>query len=131
MAIGWLTVLKAVPWAEVISNSPKVAEGAKKLWESVARKTRQQEASVATEVSPPPGDSAVAPLAARLVRLEKDAAELREQMIASSDLIKSLAEQNAQLIGRIEANRIRTFWLTVLVAVLAVATLVALMQLLT
>lgn len=32
MAIGWLTILKSVPWAEVISNAPKVAEGARKLW---------------------------------------------------------------------------------------------------
>ena len=29
MAIGWLTILKTVPWTEVISNAPKVADGAK------------------------------------------------------------------------------------------------------
>ena len=31
MAIAWLTVLKMVPWGEVINNAPKVADGAKKL----------------------------------------------------------------------------------------------------
>jgi hypothetical protein len=38
MAIGWLTVLKMVPWGEVIENAPKVAIGAKKLWDKVGRK---------------------------------------------------------------------------------------------
>jgi hypothetical protein len=28
MAIAWLAVLKSVPWSEVISNAPKVADGA-------------------------------------------------------------------------------------------------------
>jgi hypothetical protein len=30
----------------------------------------------------------------------------------SSELIKQLAEQNTQLIGRIEANRVRVLWLS-------------------
>ena len=42
MAIGWLSVLKSVPWEEVISNAPKVAEGAKKLWKSVSHKPRRK-----------------------------------------------------------------------------------------
>jgi hypothetical protein len=37
MAIPWLSVIKLVPWGEVISNAPKVAEGAKKLWSAVSR----------------------------------------------------------------------------------------------
>lgn len=38
MAAGWLTVLKMVPWGDVIENAPKVAQGAKKLWSSVGKK---------------------------------------------------------------------------------------------
>jgi hypothetical protein len=38
MAIGWLSVLQLVPWGEVISNAPKVAESAKKLWQVVGKK---------------------------------------------------------------------------------------------
>jgi len=38
MAIGWLTVLKMVPWGDVIENAPKVATGAKKLWQNVGKK---------------------------------------------------------------------------------------------
>ena len=36
MAVGWLMVLQSVPWSDVIKNAPKLAEGAKKLWDAVA-----------------------------------------------------------------------------------------------
>ena len=91
MAIGWLTVLKSVPWAEVISNAPKVADGAKKLWSTIGKKA-----------------------------LESEAADLHDQMLASSELIKALAEQNTQLIQNIEANRVRVLQLTGATAVLAI-----------
>ena len=39
MAIGWLTVLQSVPWSDVVRNAPKVAAGAKKLWDNVANKS--------------------------------------------------------------------------------------------
>ena len=35
MPIGWLALLKAVPWGEVAKNSPEIAENAKKLWGTV------------------------------------------------------------------------------------------------
>jgi hypothetical protein len=39
----------------------------------------------------------------------------------SSELIQSLADQNTQLIKRVEVNRVRLLWLTALVLGLAVA----------
>ncbi len=42
MAIGWMTVLNLVPWGEVIKNAPAVADGAKKLWDSVGNKPAPQ-----------------------------------------------------------------------------------------
>jgi hypothetical protein len=33
-------------------------------------------------------------------------------MLASSELIQSLADQNTQLIKRVEVNRVRLLWLT-------------------
>jgi hypothetical protein len=111
MAIAWLTVLKAVPWVDVISHAPKVADGAKKLWSSVARKAPEAEpAGAADSVSL--GPASTAELEARLASTEAKVAGLHEQMLASSTLIKDLAEQNAQLIVRIEALRLRTRWLT-------------------
>ncbi|WP_294246780.1 hypothetical protein [Propionivibrio sp.] len=48
-------------------------------------------------------------------------------MLASSELIKALAEQNTQLIQNIEANRVRVLRLTgitAFIAIIAVAGLV-------
>ena len=43
--------------------------------------------------------------------MEAAARDLHEQMLASSEVIKALAEQNAQLIRGVEALRIRARWL--------------------
>ncbi|MBC7702096.1 hypothetical protein [Aquabacterium sp.] len=114
MAIGWLTVLQAVPWSDVISNAPKVAEGAKKLWSTVSKKPATPapaatDATTASSSSPPA--QAMVVLEGRVAALEASAAQAHEQLVASSELIKALAEQNAQLIQRIETNRVRVVWL--------------------
>lgn len=120
MAIGWLTVLKSVPWADVIVNAPKVAEGAKQLWNKVGKKVSPPQGTGPADVSSPAA-AALAQLQSRLAALEAAASELHEQMLASTEVIKSLAEQNAQLIRGIEANRARLRWLGMAVAALAFA----------
>jgi len=84
MALSWLSVLKAVPWTEVISNAPKVAEGARKLWKSVGTQ-----------------------LLNRTRHLERTVEDLHQQLQQSTELIKTLAEQNTQLVERVEMNRVR------------------------
>ena len=132
MAIPWLVVLQSVPWAQVISNAPKVAEGARKLWNAVSKKSPVQEPPVESpDVSSSSGSASIATLQARLAAMEIATTDLHDQMLASSELIKTLADQNAQLIRRIEANRVRVVWLagaTVvfgLVAVLSLALVLA------
>lgn len=124
MAIGWLTILKSVPWTEVIKNAPKVAEGAKKLWNAVGK---QRAADEAAEAGAQPAAShephTLEALEARAAVLEKAVSDLHGQMLASSELIKELAEQNAQLVKRIEANRKRTLWLAAATLVLGIAAL--------
>lgn len=116
MAIGWISLLKTVPWAQVIATAPVVAEGARKLWNGVAKKRasppQAQDAPVRDR-----GASAV-PLQAQVDALEAVVADLHEQMLASSELIKALAEQNTELIKRVESNRTRLLWLWVAVVVL-------------
>lgn len=128
MAIPWLVVLQSVPWAQVISNAPKVAEGARKLWSAVSRKSPGQEPPVeSSDVSSSSSPASVAALQARLATMETATADLHDQMLASSELIKTLADQNAQLVGRIEANRVRVVWLagaTVVFGLVAVLSLV-------
>jgi hypothetical protein len=111
MAIPWLVVLQSVPWRDVIRNAPKVADGARKLWGAVSKKAPTQE--LPTQSSEPPlhESRAIVLLQARLAAMEVAIAELHSQMLASSELIKTLAEQNTQLIERIETSRIRVIWL--------------------
>jgi len=129
MAIGWLTVLKSVPWGEVISNAPKVAEGAKKLWNVVSKKSPSPGMPPPGARAPvPPDPQAVAKLQSQLAQLEASVNDLHSQMLASSELIKALADQNTQLIRRIELNRVRVLWLagvTAAVAIVAVCSLIA------
>lgn len=124
MANNWLSLLKNVPWSDVISSAPKVAEGARKLWN-------------ATEPHAPPPQPGAASHQATIVDAingldqrvsvaEKTAAELHEQMHASSQLIKALADQNAQLIQRLETQRVRFIWLCCATAVVAAVAVVAL-----
>ncbi|QDL38239.1 hypothetical protein [Rhodoferax sediminis] len=121
MAIGWLTALKTIPWADVISTAPIVVDGAKKLWSSVGKKPAPPE--LAPAASPPvssPEAQAIAALETRIAALEVEASDLHGQMVASSELIKALAEQNTQLISRIETSRVRLLWLAVANVVIAV-----------
>ncbi|MDO9221743.1 MAG: hypothetical protein Q7T90_12015 [Thiobacillus sp.] len=122
MALGWLMVLQSVPWSEVIANAPKLADGAKKLWNAVAGKPALPVQPAADrQPAMPPDNPALAALEARAAALETAVADLHGQMFASSELIKALAEQNALLVKRVEANRVRVLWLTAVTGVLATA----------
>lgn len=127
MAIGWLAVLQMVPWSDVIKNAPKVADGAKKLWHAVGKKPPPAPpATTGAGVQLSPEGQGIAALQAHVLALESATQDLHEQMLASSELIKALAEQNTQLIRRAEVSRVRLLVLagiTALVAVIAVVSL--------
>ncbi|MFT7116914.1 MAG: hypothetical protein ACI9I0_002126 [Rhodoferax sp.] len=129
MAIGLMTVLKIIPWVDVIRNAPVVADGAKKLWSTVGKKTPLQEMPESRQSSSPTTEpQAIGMLQARLTAMEATTSDLHQQMLASSALITSLAEQNSELIKRVEANRVRVLWLSLVTLVsgaLAVASLLA------
>ena len=125
MALGWFSLLKTVPWTEVISTAPLVAQGAKKLWDNVAKKTPAPAAPPAAPVLPT-HDLVVAQLQTRILALEATSAELHTQMRASSELIQALATQNTELVQRVEANRVRLRWVSAALVVLAVALVYAL-----
>ena len=123
MAFPWLVVLQNVPWTDVIRNAPKVADGAKKLWNAIGRKAVDPENTGQMEDAvPSPEDQVIATLQLRISRLETATTELHEQMLASSELIKALAEQNDQLVKRIEKNRIQVLWMLAAISILAIVT---------
>lgn len=129
MPIPWLVVLQAVPWTDVLKNAPRVAEGAKKLWNRVSKKSSAPSSPL--ELLPPIDASkalSVAQLQTRIAHIEAATAELHSQMLASSELINTLAEQNAQLVARIEAGRVRMRWLTLLTVLIGAVALGALVM---
>ena len=132
MAIGWLTVLQSVPWSDVVRNAPKVAAGAKKLWDNVANKSAANPDAAAdgSGLAPEPAPATLEGLQQQVLSLQAANAHLQQRLIESSDLIGTLAEQNAQLIQGMQALRRRLFWqgvALVLVGLLAaLATVLAL-----
>jgi hypothetical protein len=113
---GWITVFKAIPWADLVVAAPAVVKGAQKLWATV----RKQDA-------PPVTGQGVA---ADQRALEEQLAELRQELAAASELVAKLAEQNNRLVAAIEVLRVRTRALFALavatgiaLAVLAIAAL--------
>lgn len=127
MAIGWLSIIQLVPWSDVIRNAPKVAEGAKKLWDAVSRKQPALEVPAASAESALSHEAqSIALLQAQLAAAEAAISDLHTQMIESTELIKALADQNAQLIRRVEVNRIRVLWLAGITAVLGVVVAIGL-----
>jgi len=127
MAIAWLTVLQTVPWTEVIKNAPKVADGAKKLWSKVASQPASSAAS-AVQADFSHESQTMAALGARTIALESTVSDLRKQMLASSELINALAEQNTQLIQRVELHRKRALLLSVTTVVVSLSALLAVLM---
>ncbi len=130
MALGWYSVLKMVPWTEVITNAPQIADAAKKLWGSVSKKApgdaaTGEDAKVIPSAPMTP-EARLADLQARLQANEAAVAELHRQLVDSTALIDTLASQNALLIRRVEANRLLVRWLIGEVVVVGVVAVVAL-----
>lgn len=127
MPIPWLVMLQSVPWTDVIRNAPKVADAAKKLWNTVYGRGDQPPLPASAPVlDGSPKSQAFSVLETRVASLETAVSDLHNQMLASSELIKALAEQNGQLVAHIEANRVRMLWLTSTIAVTAIIAMVSL-----
>ena len=124
MAIAWLALLKVVPWLEVARKAPEIAENAKKLWGTVASKSPKSELVVVNEHAVlDSSDQEIGWLKQKLAVIESANAELRSQMLTSAELIKSLANQNAALIKKVEINRIRLIRLaafTIIIGIIAI-----------
>ncbi|MFC5510179.1 hypothetical protein ACFPOU_03430 [Massilia jejuensis] len=127
MAAAWLKVLKSVPWGEVIQAAPQVANSARRLWDTVGRKGAPMPNTDLDEaVAHMPLDDGLAMLAAQVEQQEVALAQLHGQVREASKVITELADQNAQLIAKLQAARER---LTVIGVVAAFSGVVALISL--
>ncbi|WP_137175956.1 hypothetical protein [Massilia sp. HP4] len=127
MAAGWWTVLKTVPWSDVISAAPQVATGARRLWDTVNRKSGALDP--ATGLSPEMAaqeDDIIGLLVARSEQSDAALNDLRNQMRSASELIANLADQNAQLIAKMDVQRQKITWLGVTAGLSALLAVVAL-----
>ena len=125
MPIPWLTVLQSVPWSDVVRNAPKVAAGAKKLWDNVAHKgaAAQDPADTTSTVEAEP---TLLSLKADVIALRAGSMLLQQQLAESSAMVSELAEQNTQLIAGMDALRRkhkRMLWALLAVAGIALLAL--------
>lgn len=122
---GWWTALKLVPWGEVVRSAPQIAEGARKLWQSVGS------GSVARRPRAAPGEPPVPVVAGQeaqvLAALSTRVTQLERELAEASGLIHSMAEQDQQLVGQVARLQQRLRWQGAVLVVLAlvVAALVA------
>lgn len=116
MPLPWSTLVKAIPWSDVIAKAPDIAQGARKLWQQVS--TRDIADSVGTPV---PGDASATD--ARLTTLAAQVAEMSTRQQESAELLSALAAQNAELVGAVATLRQRN---RLLAAATGVTTAIAL-----
>ncbi len=121
MPFNWLAAVQAIPWGQVIDNTPKLIEATRKLF------TRSSQ-PLPPEPAPPANLSAgdkEAWLEQQLAQTRAELADLQHDLQESVRLINGLAEQNAQMVLAIERLRIRTRWFGFMAA-LALAGVLAL-----
>ncbi|PTR05049.1 hypothetical protein C8R32_1346 [Nitrosospira sp. Nsp5] len=105
MAI-WMTALKIIPWADVLESAPHIVKAAKRLF-SATKADATTFAESSTESSAATAGSSLANLNKRVRLLEARLVELSDEQKSSTELIKSLAEQNALVVEAIEVFRVR------------------------
>ena len=101
-----LKVLSYIPWGQVVQNAPQIAEGAAKLWNTVTRGREKAQSPATDSIATKPRLEPES-LSSHIQELEITIKNLEDQMQASSELIKALAEQNTQLVNRVELHRVR------------------------
>jgi len=102
MAIGWMTALKIIPWGDVLESAPRIVKAAKHLFSSA----NADSGNFAGASNSPAGDG-FANLDKRTRLIEARIIELSNEQESSTELIKSLAEQNALIVEAIEVFRVR------------------------
>lgn len=108
MAIPWMVALQAVPWADLLKNAPKIADGAGRIWDSVA--SRKSNADTTASDRPSTPALSMTSLAQRIGVAETSIEALNAQMASSLQVTAALAEQNAELVARLYGLR-QVIWI--------------------
>lgn len=115
MPVPWLALVKAVPWGDVVANAPKALDQAKKLVATMRKADRTSSATAETSAAAQTHIDPLPEIEARLSSLEGTLDDMRREALASAELVRSLAEQNAQLVQAVEilGGRVRRLQLIV------------------
>jgi TolA-binding protein len=111
--------LKSLPWSTILSNTPLIVEGAKKLAALVKSKS-------ADEALPRGADAFEGDPALELTAVRARVQRLEEELRQASGLVRTMAESQAQMAQMVEALRRRTR-LSIRIAAISLAGLVALL----
>lgn len=110
MAIAWPAVLRNVPWGQVIARYLRWLITPKGCGVWLLKSLRHRRLLLQTRSHMPHRNHKRWPHSrCSSSCIEAAMADSRGQTLASSELIKELVEQNAQLIQRIETYRVRIF----------------------
>ena len=117
MPIPWSTLIKVIPWTELVTAAPKIVEQARKIAAAARRSRAEAEPAPDPQaaVQPAPVDT----LETRVSRVETQLVAMAEEEISSTELLKSLADQNAQIVLALQGMNTRVRRLTIAVVVLA------------
>lgn len=104
MAAGTIiSLLSNVPWGHVLEAAPKVADGATKLWNAVAKR-QKEEGPIAPQNGAQSQAASLQEVRSQLESMRSTVEALKGEMQAATELIKALAEQNTALVQRVELN---------------------------
>ncbi|MBI4693249.1 MAG: hypothetical protein HY749_04430 [Gammaproteobacteria bacterium] len=117
MPIPWSTLIKVIPWTDLVTAAPKIVEQARKI-AAAARRSRT-EADATTDPSPATPPEPPVTLETRVSRIEAELVAIADEEVSTAELLKSLADQNAQIVVALQAVNARVRRLTIAVAVLA------------
>ncbi|QDD64316.1 hypothetical protein EJD96_09130 [Herbaspirillum seropedicae] len=108
MGLSWLSAIKLIPWGDVVQATPGIVKGARELW------SRTRKANTSAQAPQ------VAPAATDAERLAQRIGQLEAEQLEATQLINTLAEQNAQLVATVDGMRRRLRMQTAFCVLLAV-----------
>jgi hypothetical protein len=119
MPVPWPAILKAIPWGEVVAAAPKVLDQAKRLVAAARRTESRSPGDAEAAASAQAIDNPLPDIEARLSGLEGRIEAMSREALSSAELVKSLAEQNAQLIRAVQILSAKVRRLAVIVFTLS------------
>jgi hypothetical protein len=97
MAAGWIRAIRAVPWSDVVAAAPMVLGSAKTVLAALQKKKESERGGAAAVPDDPQGRV-----------LQQRVADLEADLVATTEVLRNLATQHAQLVAELEALRGQT-----------------------